>query len=118
MSMGNTGTVNMTPEMLRNALTAVEDYQGIAAGLHTRLGEAVTSLVPSSFSGSAADGFKYFYDNNIATVTDTAESGTLGQILKALRSILEETLKAIPDANGLDDELGDGNRQQQEGSDQ
>ncbi|MDR2492228.1 MAG: hypothetical protein LBD25_02025 [Coriobacteriales bacterium] len=118
MTMGSTGTVNMTPEMISNAKTAVSDYRGIASGLHTRLGDAVTSLVPGSFSGSAAEGFKYFYDNNIATVTDTAEVGTLGKLLKALDDILDSILKQIPGPEALDDELGDGNKQQQEGSGQ
>jgi hypothetical protein len=27
MAMGNTGTVNITPEMMKNALSAIEDYR-------------------------------------------------------------------------------------------
>lgn len=60
MAMGSTGTVNITPEMLRNALNVIEEYQKETNNLHTRLTDTVNSLIPGSFSGNAAEGFKFF----------------------------------------------------------
>lgn len=107
MAMGNTGTVNITPEMLRNALNVISEYRTNTNNLHTQLGEAVNSLIPSNFSGNAAEGFKYFYENSI----DPAVGEGLTQLLDAVQQIIEETLKAIPDTDGLDDQLADGNKQ-------
>jgi uncharacterized protein YukE len=107
MAMGSTGTVNMTPEMLRRALEVINEYRSTADGLHTQLDDTVGTLLSTSFSGSAADGFKHFYDNTI----QQAIGEGLSKLLDALQQIIEETLKAIPDVNGLDDQLGEGNRQ-------
>jgi uncharacterized protein YukE len=107
MAMGSTGTVNITPEMMNNALQAVQDYRTTSNNLHTRLSETVTNLIPSSFSGNAAEGFKFFYDNQIEPVV----GADLKSLLDSLEQIFNETLKAIPGENGLDDELGNGNRQ-------
>jgi uncharacterized protein YukE len=105
--MGSTDTVNITPDMMRNALNVVSDYSTATNNLFTQLSDTVNGLIPGSFSGSAAEGFKFFFDNTITK----AASEDLAKLLKALQDILEETLRAIPDTGGLDDELGDGNRQ-------
>ncbi len=107
MAMGTTGTVNITPEMMRNALNVIEEYRTNTDNLHTELGDTVSTLLSTSFSGSAADGFKVFYDKNI----EPAVGEGLTKLLDALKQIVEETLKAIPDADGLDDQLGEGNKQ-------
>ncbi|OPX42025.1 hypothetical protein CLHUN_40840 [Ruminiclostridium hungatei] len=107
MAMGNTGTVNITPEMMRNALNVIEEYRTNTGNMHTQLGDTLTTLLSSSFSGNAADGFKIFYDKNI----EPAVGEGLTKLLDALKQIVEETLKAIPDVNGLDDQLADGNKQ-------
>lgn len=107
MAMGSTGTVNITPEMMNNALNVIDEYKTTTNNLHTQLTETVNSLIPSSFSGSAADGFKVFYTNKI----EPAVGDNLTQLITALHDIVEGTLKAIPDADGLDDQLGEGNKQ-------
>jgi len=107
MAMGSTGTVNITPEMLRNALNAIDEYEATTNNLHAALNETVTGLIPGSFSGNAADGFMFFYTENI----EKAVGEGLTNLLKALREIIEGILQAIPDADGLDDQLGDGNKQ-------
>lgn len=107
MAMGTTGTVNITPEMMKNALKVIEDYRKDTGNLHTQLGDTVTTLLSSSFSGNAADGFKTFYDKNI----EPAVGEGLTKLLDALQQIVEETLKAIPDIDGLDDQLAEGNKQ-------
>lgn len=107
MAMGSTGTVNMTPEMLRRALEVIDGYRSTADSLHTQLDDTVGTLLSTSFSGSAAEGFKHFYGTSI----QPAIGEGLTKLLDALQQIIEETLKAIPDANGLDDQLGEGNKQ-------
>lgn len=107
MAMGSTGTVNITPEMLRNALNVIEEYKTKTDSLHTELTDTVNSLIPGSFSGSAAEGFKYFYNEKI----EPAVGESLTNLLQALNDIVQGTLEAIPDTDGLDDQLGEGNRQ-------
>lgn len=106
MAMGSTGTVNVTPEMMRNALKVIEEYQTKTINLHTQLTDTVNSLIPGSFSGNAAEGYKAFYQNSI----EPAVGEGLTQLLKALHDIVQGTLEAIPDTNGLDDKLGEGNK--------
>lgn len=106
MAMGSTGTVNITPEMLRNALSVIEDYQTKTNNLHTQLNDTVSTLIPGNFSGNAADGFKFFYDNKIEPVVGEGLTG----LITALHDIVEGTLEAIPDTDGLDDQLADGNK--------
>ena len=107
MAMGQTGTVNITPEMMKNALSVIEDYRTKTDNLHNQLSEEVAGLIPGSFSGSAAEGFKYFYTEKI----DPAVGEGLTQLLNALHDMCQGILEAIPDNDGLDDQLGEGNRQ-------
>ena len=107
MAMGSTGTVNMTPEMFRSAISVVEDYEQKAAALRAELGETVNSLIPGNFSGQAAEGFQYFHTSTIEPVIDES----LTKLMNALKEILEATLNAIPYTGGLDEQLGEGNRQ-------
>lgn len=107
MAMGSTGTVNITPEMMRNALSVIEEYQTKTNNLHEDLTKEVQSLIPGSFDGSAATGFKDFYTDTIEPVV----TGELSKLLTALHDIVQGTLEAIPDTDGLDDQLGEGNRQ-------
>ena len=106
MAMGTTGTVNITPEMMRNALSAIDEYRNKATNLHTQLSDAVSSLIPGSFDGNAAKGFDDFYHKKI----ELAVGDGVTKLLDALRDICQGTLDAIPDNDGLDDQLGDGNR--------
>lgn len=106
MSMGSTGTVNMTPEMLRNALSVIDDYQKTLEDLHDQVDAVVAELIPANFSGNAAEGFKYFYSEKIEPATGNGAT----QLLEALRSMVEGILSAIPDAEGLDDQLADENK--------
>jgi len=118
MEMGTTGTVNITPDMIQNAIKSIDDYRSTASALHGRLTSAVDTLIPGNFSGSAANGFKTFYNETIEKVigeTEGSQDQTLAQLLDTLKSMLEGILKAIPaDSEGLDDQLGKGNSGTQE----
>lgn len=107
MAMGSTGTVNITPEMMTQALNAIEEYRGKAVSLHNQLTDTVGGLIPGSFSGSAADGFKVFYDTKIEPVVGE----DLTKLLDALRDMCQGILDAIPGGNGVDEQLGAGNKQ-------
>lgn len=106
MAMGTTGTVNITPEMMRNALSVIEEFKTKTNNLHTQLTETVNTLVANDFTGNASDGFKYFYENKI----EPAAGDGLTKLITALHDIVQGTLEAIPDTDGLDDNLGDGNK--------
>ena len=109
MAMGSTGTVNITPKMMKDALSAITEYRETASSLEKQLTETVTSLVASDFTGSAAEGFKYFYDNKITPIIGE----DLKTLIDALEDIAQGTLDAIPaDEQGLDDKLGAGNKQE------
>lgn len=109
MSMGSTGTINITAKMMNDIIEAVEDYRGKANSLASEFDSTVNGLIPSSFEGAAATGYKAFYEK-----TFTAEEGVnkgLENLLNTIKQIAEETLKAIPGGDGLDDQLGEGNNQ-------
>ena len=107
MQMGSTGTVNITQQMMNDVLSAVSEYREKSTALYNKLTETVNGLVPSGFSGAAADGFKAFYNNNIVPAVDEG----LKQLLKAIDDMAKGVLEAIPGGNGLDDQLADGNKQ-------
>ncbi len=107
MSMGTTGTVNITPEMMNNALKAIQEYTETAKGLKTQLESTMGGLVPGNFSGNAADGFKIFYDDKIVPVIGKG----VDDIVQLLTDIVQGTLDAIPaDSTGLDDQLASENK--------
>lgn len=106
MAMGSTGTVNITPEMMTNAMSIIDEYRAETNNLYTRLSDEVAGLIPANFSGSAAEGFQFFYTDKI----EPAAGEGLTKMLDALYQICEGILKAIPAENGLDDQLGEGNR--------
>jgi len=107
MQMGSTGTLNVSQQMMNDVLDAVTEYRGKSSALYNRLNETVNGLIPSGFSGNAADGFKDFYTKNIVPAVDEG----LTQLLDAIDSMANGVLEAIPGGNGLDDQLADGNRQ-------
>lgn len=103
MAMGSTGTVNMSAQMFNDIKAAVEEYRTTANNLKTDLEGVINGLVGTDFVGSAANGFKTFYTNNI----EPANGEGLTNLLKAIDDIADAALKAIPGANGLDDQLAD-----------
>lgn len=107
MSMGSTGAVNITAKMLDDIKQAVEDYRTTTNALQTRLADEVNGLVGTDFVGAAADGFKAFFNNNI----EPANGDGLKQLLKAIDDIADATKSALPGADGLDDQLAQGNNQ-------
>lgn len=107
MAMGETGTVNITHQMIQDIVDAVDTYRQTASSLATRLQSTVDTLIPGNFSGDAADGFRVFYENSIVP----AVTSDLTSLLESIDQMADGIKTAIPGAQGLDDQLGDGNRQ-------
>lgn len=106
-NMGSTGTVYITKAMMDAAAKAVEDYRTTISSLNTRLQTEIDGLIPSSFSGDAAEGFKAFYDTNI--VPNSGEN--LNKMLDSLKGICDSVKAQIPgDEQGVDTQLGQGNK--------
>jgi uncharacterized protein YukE len=107
MAMGSTSTVNVTPEMMNNALNVISGYRETTKGLYEQLNETVTALIPGNFSGNAADGFKIFYEKKI----EPAVGEGLTKLLDSLQKMCEGILQAIPQESvGLDDQLAEENK--------
>ena len=106
-NMGSTGTVNITKAMMDAAIKAVDDYQSQVTGINSELQSEIDGLIPSSFSGAAANSFKAFYDTSILpNVTDN-----LTKMLDSLKEICNTIKMQIPgDDQGVDDQLGQGNQ--------
>ena len=106
-NMGSTGTVNISQAMMGAAGQAIDTYQSAISGLNGRLQSEIDGLIPSSFSGSAAQGFKAFYDNNI--FPNIGEN--LTKMLDSLKSICDSVKAQIPgEEQGVDEQLGQGNQ--------
>lgn len=105
--MGTTGTVNITPEMMDNAVKAITTYRTTTDTLHTSVNDEITNLTSNDFTGSAATGFVNFYTNNI----NPATGKSLTDILDTLEQICNSIKSAIPDTEGVDEQLGTANNQ-------
>ena len=98
---------DITKAMMDAAIKAVDDYQSQVTGINSELQSEIDGLIPSSFSGAAANGFKAFYDTSILpNVTDN-----LTKMLDSLKEICNTIKMQIPgDDQGVDDQLGQGNQ--------
>ena len=106
-NMGSTGTVKVEAAMIVNAIAAINTYQTTINSINTSLKNEIDNLIPSSFSGSAADGYKVFFENSIYPNITT----NLTKMLESLKSICESIKKNIPETSeGVDDQLGEGNK--------
>lgn len=106
MAMGSTGTINVSTEMLQNAINAIEDYRQEANTLYTDVANIVSDLIPGNFSGSAATDFKGFYDTKV----EPALGQSLTELLDGMVSMLEGIKGAIPAEEGVDEALAQANQ--------
>lgn len=108
--MGSVGKINITVEMMTSAISAIDTYLESVKTEYTNISNAITGLgIGTSFKGSAANGFKTFYDNNIDPMLK--KDGGLEKMLTSLRDICESARKQIPGEAGVDDELAKINNQ-------
>ena len=90
-NMGTTGTINITKDMMDKAITAIDTYQATITNLNTELLAEIDGIIPSSFSGSAATGFKTFYTKNIEP--NTGEN--LTKMLKSLKTFEQKNYQVL-----------------------
>lgn len=107
MAMGSTGTVNLSAKMFDDIKEAVDTYRNTANSLKGELEGVINGLVGTDFVGSAANGFKAFYTNNI----EPANGEGLTKLLEAIDQIADAAKAAIPGPEGLDEQLAEGNNQ-------
>ncbi len=110
MAMGNTGTINVKNEMLNNAKQAIGVYRDTTQELYKQIEGIVSGIIPSHFSGSAANGFNNFFTNKI----DPLIGDNLTKLLNTLDEICSGILKAIPADEGVDEALASENNKQGE----
>ena len=103
--MGTTGTVNITPEMMDAAVKAISAYRSTTGTLYGNVKTEVTNLTAKDFTGSASTGFVKFYNANI----EPASGKSLTDMLDALEKICNSIKSAIPDTEGVDEQLGTAN---------
>ena len=60
MAMGSTGTVNITPEMMRNAMSIIEEYRTQTGNLYTQLSEEVYRADSGEFQRECGRGIPVF----------------------------------------------------------
>ena len=93
--------------MLDTAISAITTYRETTSTLYTNVGTEVTNLTANDFTGSAATGFVNFYTNNI----EPATGQSLTDVLDTLEQICNSIKSAIPDVEGVDEQLGTANNQ-------
>ncbi|HCJ41283.1 hypothetical protein [uncultured Ruminococcus sp.] len=108
-TMGMQGTINMTSQMMADALKAIETYRGSIETATSNL-DAQYATVKANFTGDAANGLQEFYTNKIDSMLHK-ESGNIYKLLDALKSICESIRDQIPGDSGVDNEMGKVNRQ-------
>lgn len=106
-NMGSTGTVNVSREMMNQAVQAIDTYQTTITALNNKVVQELQSLIPSNWSGSAADGFNAFYTTKIAP--NTGEN--LTKMLTGLKDICNAIKAQVPEESGVDEQLGQVNKQ-------
>lgn len=114
MAMGQTGTVNVTPEMLNSAISAISTYRSTVQSLYSRLEQEMGGLIPGNFSGSAANGMTTFFNNTISPAMSNEETSSMTQLLSALESMCKGILDGIPGDEGVDELLGQENSKTEE----
>ena len=108
-TMGTQGTVNMSTQMMTDALNAIAAYKEAIDGAFSNLNTQYAN-VTANFTGDAANGLQEFYQNKIESMLKQ-ESGSVYQLLNALKGFCEAARDQIPGETGVDSELGKVNRQ-------
>ena len=60
MAMGSTGTVNVTPEMIRSALSAINQYETTVKSLYSKLDSRVGTVDAYGLLSEHSNEYTYF----------------------------------------------------------
>lgn len=108
-TMGVQGTVNMSVQMMTDALNAIAAYKEAIETAFNNLNTQYAN-VTANFTGDAANGLQEFYDNKIDPMLKK-DTGSVYQLLDTLKTYCETIRDQIPGDAGVDSELGKANRQ-------
>ena len=111
MAMGSTERVVLNDEM-QKAKSVCADFRSEVATFVSELESTIQTLFSAGFQGEAADGFKVFYDNNVAAFF--AAGGTFDQFMsmfdKETDGLFDSIQNAFINQGGLDPTLGQNNK--------
>lgn len=111
MAMGSTSRVVLNDEM-QKAKADCAAFRTEVKAFMQELDSTVTTLLSSGFQGEAANGFKEFYDKNVAAFM--GDNGTFDQYLamfdKEGEGLFDSIEKTLIGGEGLDPSLGENNR--------
>ena len=111
MAMGSTSRVVLNDEM-QKAKADCAAFRTEVKAFMQELDSTVTTLLSSGFQGEAANGFKEFYDKNVAAFM--GDNGTFDQYLamfdKEGDGLFDSIEKTLIGGEGLDPSLGENNR--------
>ena len=108
-TMGSHGRINLTVDMMTQALKAIEEYKASIESAKKNL-DTQYATVKANFTGDAANGLQEFYTNKIDAMLQK-DSGSVYKLLDSLKSICESIRDQIPADEGIDNQLGKVNRQ-------
>jgi len=111
MAMGSTERVVLNDEM-QKAKSVCADFRSQVSTFVSELESTINALFSSGFQGEAADGFKEFYDKNVAAFF--AAGGTFDQFMSMFdkdgEGLFDSIQNALINSGGLDPALGENNR--------
>lgn len=107
-TMGESGTINITSQMMNDAMNAITNYKGEVQTAYNSLVNAMGEI-PANFKGAAANGFNKFYSGSIAPMLE--KGGNLEKMLDSLYDICKSALEQLPGENGIDASLAQINNQ-------
>lgn len=111
MAMGSTSRVVLNDEM-QKAKADCAAFRTEVKTFMQELDSTVSTLLSSGFQGEAANGFKEFYDKNVAAFM--GDNGTFDQYLamfdKEGDGLFDSIEKTLIGGEGLDPSLGENNR--------
>ena len=113
-TMGMTGTINITSQMMKDAITAITNYREAVKSAYASLVKEM-GTVPTNFTGAAANGFNKFYTESIEPMLK--ENGSLEAMLNSLEDICKSALAQLPGEEGIDESLAKVNHQNAGGTD-
>ena len=112
MAMGSTGKVVINGEM-QAAKGVCSSFRSEVATFLSDLNSTVDALFASGFQGEAANGFRFFYENNVKAFLDNG--GTFDNFMKMFdeegTGLFDSIEKALISTNeSLDPSLGENNK--------
>lgn len=98
----------LSSAMIQNAQSAVDNYISQVNGLNDELEGVINSLIPASFEGDAADGYKEFYNSKIVPAIKDNLVEASNSLTASIKTMLEDIQTQL--LNTVDPQMGEQNR--------